>query len=728
MTRGKFGAVAVSAAAAVLAVGVGTGLAGGAPTDGATTAATTDTSSALVQLSGDPLATYTKTKPAPGKKVDFSSNQVKSYRAQLSALRNDFKQWLRKNAPAAKVTGEFDIALNAVGVELKGTSLATIAGAPMVKQAQYQGLYRPLGHADPDLGLIDALAAWTASGGTDATAGAGVKVAIVDTGIDADHPCFDDAGYPSQTQLGNTTLTNNKVIAAKVFYNKANVQGLDASAVQDHGTHVAGTVACNLHTAAEVDGVAIPYGVSGVAPRAMLGNYNVFPGNVGNARSEDILNALDAAYADGMDVANMSLGGGAHGIQDLLTVAVDNFDEANMVVAVASGNSGPGLLTVESPGSAARALTAGAASVGHFVGPTLTSGAFSAPIVVGEFATVGAALTADLGVVAGGTNGLDTACAALASGSLTGKVALISRGVCTFSTKIRNAQTAGAVAALVQNNVGGDGIGMAMDGTPAQPTIPAYSISLADGLALQALADPTSVTISVASAYFSTGNSDIMANFSSQGPTDVDRRIKPDLVAPGVNVLSSVTGDCSGDGGTHNECWAFFQGTSMATPHLAGAAAIVRQQHPTWSAAEVRSAIVNTAEEGVLKRSLNPALLETSIYVTGAGRLDLDSAVMSEVLASPVSVSFGTIPSQSGQSRTVAVSVKNLGTSSVTAAISGSSVFSVSGGPIAGGSSGTVWVTMSVPKIGSGAAGIASGKLTLTGDTTAHLVVAGIVS
>src|SRR5204862_1056012 len=122
---------------------------------------------------------------------------------------------------------------------------------------------------------------------------------------------------------------------------------------------------------------AIPYGVSGVAPRALLGNYNVFPGDVGNARAEDILNALESAYADGFDIANMSLGGtpgksGRLGFQDLLTVAVDNLDLANMVVAVAAGNGGPGHLTIESPGSAARALTAGASSVPHFIATPVT--------------------------------------------------------------------------------------------------------------------------------------------------------------------------------------------------------------------------------------------------------------------------------------------------------------------------------------------------------------------
>src|SRR5206468_5530509 len=130
--------------------------------------------------------------------------------------------------------------------------------------------------------------------------------------------------------------------------------GNTAEAIQEHGSHVAGTVACNYNTPASVNGVSIPYGISGVAPAALLGNYNVFPGEVGNARSEDILNALEAAYADGFDVANMSLGGtpksGNLGSQDVLTIAVNDLDQANMVIAVAAGNDGPGAFTVGSPG------------------------------------------------------------------------------------------------------------------------------------------------------------------------------------------------------------------------------------------------------------------------------------------------------------------------------------------------------------------------------------------
>jgi minor extracellular serine protease Vpr len=209
----------------------------------------------------------------------------------------------------------------------------------MVQKAQYEGIYHPL-IDDPDLALINATQAWAQVGGA-ANAGAGVKVGVIDTGIDITHPCFSDAGYPAQQQLGDHNFTNNKVIVAKVFNNQSNRFGYTPAPIQEHGTHVAGTVACNLNSPAVVDGVDIPYDPSGVAPRALLGNYTVFPGQDLDARSEDILNALEAAYQDGMDIVNMSLGGGSHGVQDLLTDAVDDLDKANMISAVAAGNSGP---------------------------------------------------------------------------------------------------------------------------------------------------------------------------------------------------------------------------------------------------------------------------------------------------------------------------------------------------------------------------------------------------
>jgi minor extracellular serine protease Vpr len=676
---------------------------GGHATDATLSSPRVDTSSALVQLKGDPLATYVKTKPTQGKKIDFNSNTVKSYRAQLSALRNDFKAWLRANAPKAKVTGDFDIALNAVSVQLNGASLATIASAPMVQRAEYEGLYYPSADPtiDPDLAVIHAVEAWARDGG-EANAGEGVKVAILDTGIDITHPCFSDTSYDSQTQLGDHRFTNNKVIAAKVFNNKTPSRGFTAEAIQAHGTHVAGTVGCNFDTPATVDGVTIPHGISGIAPRALLGNYNIFPGNVLNARSEDILNALETAYADGFDVANMSLGGNASGIQDLLTIAVDNLDQADMVVAVAAGNAGPGHFTIESPGSAARALTAGAATVGHFIGAPVTvssgSGAGTYPAMIGDFSTVSADLTALLNLVTDGTlvNGISNACGTLTP-SLTGQIALVSRGTCSFSTKIRNAQSAGAAAVLVVNNVDGDGIAMGQDGTPNQPTIPAYMLSLNDGLLVK-LSDGESTTIGSALQYFVSGNDDFISSFSGQGPTDVDFRVKPDVIAPGQNVLSSIPANACAS----PPCFAFFQGTSMATPHLAGSAAVVRGQFPDLSAAEIRSAIVNTADQGVLRPS-GPA--STDVNIIGAGRENLLSAVSANVALDPVSVSFGAVPSGSGQTRTLDVTLSNLTGLSMTVSLSvgtstGTGVsYSVTPSvSIDGGASTTVIVTMMADK------------------------------
>jgi len=662
-----------------------------------------DMSSALVQLNGDPLATYAKTKPAQGKKIDFNSNSVKSYRAQLSALRNDYKAWLRANAPQAKVTGEFDLSLNAVAVQLNGATLSQVSGTPLVKTAEYQGLYRPT-LADTDLAVINATTAWAADGGP-ANAGDGVKVAIVDTGIDVSHPCFSDAGYPNQPQSGDHRFTNNKVIVAKVFSNKTPSRGYSAEAIQAHGTHVAGTVGCNFETPTNVDGVPIPYSMSGVAPRAILGNYNIFPADVENARSEDILDALEAAYTDGFDVANMSLGGGSHGVQDLLTVAIDNLDAANMVVAVAAGNSGPGAFTVESPGNGKSSLTAGAASVGHHMGNPINTSTGSYAGTKGDFGSLSADLTAPLAVVSD-TSTPSLGCTAFAAGSLAGKIAVVSRGTCTFATKVRNAQAAGALAAVIIDNRPGDAVLMGGDDTPNQPTLAAFSVAFDDKAGLVA-ADGASATILKTAQYFLSTHGDIMADFSSQGPTDVDFRVKPDVVAPGVNVISSIPANACAVA----PCFAFFQGTSMATPHLAGGAAFLRGMHPDWSAADIRSAIVNTAARGVLKRTPVPGdtafAPEGNVNIAGAGREDLAAAANATALLSPVSVSFGAVPAISGKSLSAPVTIRNGGTSpatwalSITSNVPDSSVtYSVSPASVslAPGASATVTVTMTPAK------------------------------
>jgi minor extracellular serine protease Vpr len=213
-----------------------------------------------------------------------------------------------------------------------------------------------------------------------------------------------------------------------------------------------------------------------------------------------------------------------------------------------------------------------------------------------------------------------------------------------------------------------------------------------------------------------------MAGFSSQGPTDVDFRVKPDVVAPGVNVLSSVPANaCAAP-----PCFAFFSGTSMATPHLAGSAAVIRGQHPGWSAAEVRSAVVNTADRGVLKDFAKAAPVD-DVNVIGSGRENLASAVGAVVALDPVSVSFGAVASGSGQPRRSSVTLTNLsgspktfGLAVIDAKTSGVSYsLSRSGVALGAGESATVIVTMTAVRGASGGQQAVL-DVTLGGQSVAH--------
>jgi minor extracellular serine protease Vpr len=643
---------------AALAIAAATALPGAAaPTS---SPAVVDPTYALVQLSGLPISTSADTRPQNGRKISLTGEAVRNRRAVLAAERNAFRQWLRTNAPAARVTGEFDLALNAVGVNLNGTPVETLRAAPGVRFVEEQGVFRAADHQDPDLSLSHVAQAWSAVGGAP-SAGRGVGVAIIDSGIDVTHPCFDDAGYPDVPEVGDPALTNDKVTVARVYGNKVAKDGFDASDQNGHGTHVAGTVACNPHTPATVAGVDIPYDPSGIAPAARLGSYNVFPGSTGSARSEDILQALEDAYEDGFDVANMSLGGARNdgGGAFLLDNAIDNLDRANMVVAVAAGNEGPGYFTVHYPGAAERALTAGASTVGHNVVNTVTVAGASYDAVVGEFAPVASDVSGPLGVVRGGTtqpHGLSTACDTdPALPPLTGTIALLGRGACDFTVKVRNAQRAGAIGVIVVTNAAGAPSAMGHNGLEDRPTIPAVMVSLATGAVIDDQ-DGATATLNALGVYKTfPETTHVMAGFSSQGPTHGDLLIKPDVVAPGADVLSAQPAStCAAP-----PCWAFLGGTSMATPHLAGAAAVVRAAHPGWSAEQVRSAVVNTAQQGVLRHPQTGAQTDDPLIV-GAGLMDVQDAVAASAGLSPVSRSFGAWSSGAGGTRTATVTVTNL--------------------------------------------------------------------
>jgi subtilisin family serine protease len=579
----------------------------------------------------------------------------------LNNLRNQFRQWLRSNAPAARVTSEYDISLNAVAVKLNGTPLATIAAAPMVHSAEYNVLYHP--NLSQSHFIINADPAWAAAGGR-AAAGAGIKIGDIDTGIDNTHPFFDPTGfsYPpgfpkcdaadsnSHHQDHDCKYVSPKVIVAKVFYNKADQQGLDAQAIQDHGSHTAGIAGgiFNPSLNAVVNGVLIN-DMSGVAPGAFLGNYNVFPDGVLNARNEDILNAVDAAIADGMDVLNLSLGGNYHGNNDLLAIGLDNAVDAGLVVAVAAGNSGPGAGTLESPGRARKVITVGASTNQHFVGEP-----FTFPADGGT--TVGAAVGDFDPLPAGSFNLFDThsnGCTSVDPGA-SGNLAIIDRGACTFSQKVANAKAAGAIAVLIINNVAGDPIAMART-AGFDDNIPAVMIGLNEGTALRASGATTASTTATFQEFI-TANKDILAAFSGQGPTTVDVAVKPDVTSVGVNVLSSITcvgkgAGCPGDGSG----WAFFQGTSMSTPHIAGSAAVLKALHPTWSPGQIKSALVNRAEL-VIKDSITGSH-DIGPTAQGAGRENLGVAANGTTWLDPVSASFGKVTI--GQPTSVTITLSN---------------------------------------------------------------------
>ena len=320
---------------------------------------------------------------------------------------------------------------------------------------------------------------------------------------------------------------------------------------------------------------------------------------------------------------------------DALVAGLNNVSAAGVVVAVAAGNSGPGAGTIESPGRAAGVITAGASTNQHFVGEPFTYPS-------GGGTTVGAAVGDFAPLPAGSFNLFDThsnGCASVDAGA-SGNVAIIDRGACTFSQKVANANAAGATGVLIINNVAGDPIAMART-AGFDDNIPAVMIGLNEGAALRAANPPDASTTAIFQE-FVTPNKDILAGFSSQGPTSPDLLIKPDATSVGVNVLSSITcvgkgAGCPGDGSG----WAFFSGTSMATPHFAGSAAVLLQLHPGWSPDQVKSALVNTSDRVI--KDAKTGTMDVGPMAQGAGRENLGEAADATIFFEPDSASFGKV-------------------------------------------------------------------------------------
>jgi subtilisin family serine protease len=410
---------------------------------------------------------------------------------------------------------------------------------------------------------------------------------------------------------------------------------------------VAGIAAGNFNTTSPLAPL------SGVAPRAFLGNYRVLD-SFGNGTDDFIISALQTAVTDGFDIANMSLGGPATPNLGMLDQAVENAVDAGMTVVTAAGNTGSGEGTIESPGIAPKAIAVGSSSNSHVVGPgahITVAGAVPAELVnigatVGQGGAPSSLLSGSIGpLVYVDADPGNRGCAGLPAGSLSGKVALLERGNCSFSTKINTASSAGATAVIVYNFSGGaDGgdtmIIMDVSGPP-QASIPSVFVTRTSGLALKDWVTGhagAQVTLAPVALIDLSNPADVISTFSSRGPSSLNA-IKPDIVAPGEPIYSGAITTNNPDGVSDPSGFASVSGTSQAAPHVAGGAALLKQLHPTWTPQQIKSALINSANNAVFTDATKTT--KAGVLDVGAGREDLALASSVNATFSPASLSYG---------------------------------------------------------------------------------------
>lgn len=433
--------------------------------------------------------------------------------------------------------------------------------------------------------------------------GAGIRVAVMDTGIDYEH-----------SDLGGGFGPGYRVAYGYDFVGDAFDANLNPYPMPDefpndcngHGTHVAGIVGANGD-------------VVGVAPAVTFGAYKVF-GCDGSTTADIMILAMERALADGMDVLNMSIGAAFQWPQYPTAVAASNLVDAGMVVVASIGNSGTsGLYAAGAPGLGENVI--GVASfdnteaylpyfeadhgrVGYlefvFSPPAPTSGTF-------DIVSVGLACSP-----------LDL--------DLSGTVALAARGTCAFSTKANHAIAAGAEAVVISNNAPGFFSGTL--GGPLPTPRPVVAISLADGDALRAQAEPT-VTWTGEEGFAPNSTAGLISGFSSFGLSP-DLALKPDIGAPGGMIYSTYLAGS----------YASLSGTSMSAPHVAGAVALLLEARPDVDAHDVRGILQNSAVPQA--RGFDPGLGSLDhVHRQGAGMLDIVGAIEATARVEPAKLSLG---------------------------------------------------------------------------------------
>lgn len=442
---------------------------------------------------------------------------------------------------------------------------------------------------------------------------------------------------------------NNKLVGARyyidgfLFRNDLDEREfLSARDADGHGTHIATTVAGNSVTAS-LFGTRLG-DVSGIAPRARIAVYKACWLKPGESRAScatsDLARAIDDAVADGVDIINYSIGSLETDLTAPDDLALLNALDAGVLSVVAAGNDGPELGTIGSPSSAPWVMTVAASTQTgtryeeaiEITGPEDLAGplfmreaSFTPPLL--DMAPIDASLVlvddGQAAIAGGGRGSTADACEALENAAdIDGEIALIERGGCNFQDKLERVEAAGAVGAVVYNTNGGP---ITMNGDVGSIGIPAVMIGAADGQRLvDSLAAGDEVTVRLRKGDFierrQTGNA--MSTFSSRGPglSEWDF-LKPDVTAPGVDILAGHTPDvANGQPGQH---FQYLSGTSQSAPMVAGIAALLKEAHPDWSPSALKSALMTSAYQGVTKPASETA---ADPFDMGAGHVDANAA------------------------------------------------------------------------------------------------------
>lgn len=497
--------------------------------------------------------------------------------------------------------------------------------------------------------------------------GKGVRVGIIDTGIDIDHPDLGGNGTPGSTPFPSSRVKWGYDFVGDDFnadpgsgesFEPHPTPDANPDDCQGHGTHVAGIVGANGD-------------VTGVAPDVEFGAYRVF-GCDGSTESDIMLHAMERSLSDGMDVVNMSIGSAFSSWAEYPTAkAATALANEGVVVTASIGNEGAsGLQAAGAPGVGKNVI-----GVGSIENTMYMAKAFADEMGNQVTYAVGSDNPAppesgSWDLVALSTN--PTACTA--TGGITddvkGKYVLISRGSCTFYEKAFNAQQAGALGVVLYNNVPG-AINPSTAGDPPI-TIPVIMISKADGERLVADAKAngtTTVTWQPGEVQVPNPVGGLASSFTSWGPM-ANLLIKPDLSAPGGMIYSTYP--------LEKEPYATLSGTSMSAPHVAGAAALMLEAEPDLSVEQVRIRLQNSSVPTDLSVAPGNGYTEP-VHHVGAGLIQIDDAILADVYIDPGMIQLG--QQLSGATTTQKVVLTNLTGTDHTYTISHTAAVSTQGTP-----------------------------------------------